>query len=335
MHLTATPWHRYGKHRLYVDGPDGERLGWCDLVTGDLTVADESEREAVAECVAAWRATAREGDTVPHRIIGPAADAATPTPPTPPTTTSRPSGHSPGDEASAPVSAVRAEPAASESTLARAAEPPAETTYEDLAERRAGEMARAQATALREAAPVRTFLARVLRVHTDERAWRIGADGEEKVAAQLARLQRRDPRWHVLHAVPVGENGSDIDHVVIGPGGVFTLNTKHHPGATIWVAGSTFLVNGQKQPYLRNSRHEAARAARLLTAATGTDVEVTGVVVPVGAHDVVVKKEPEGVHVVNRRAVGGWLARRVAQLPDDAVGRLYDAARRSTTWRPA
>ncbi|MDP9431276.1 MAG: NERD domain-containing protein [Actinomycetota bacterium] len=49
---------------------------------------------------------------------------------------------------------------------------------------------------------------------TDERAWRIGADGEKAVAARLAEL---GDRWRVLHAVPVGERGSDIDHVVIGP----------------------------------------------------------------------------------------------------------------------
>jgi hypothetical protein len=79
-------------------------------------------------------------------------------------------------------------------------ERPAElAAWADLAQRRAGQAAREQATALKQAAPVRTFLARVLRVHTDERAWRIGADGEEKVAVQLAKLIKRDPPWRVLH----------------------------------------------------------------------------------------------------------------------------------------
>lgn len=43
------------------------------------------------------------------------------------------------------------------------------------------------------------------------------------------------------------------------------------------------MIIGQRQPYIRNSRHEAGRAARLLTAACGFPVAVTGVVVPVGA----------------------------------------------------
>ncbi len=55
------------------------------------------------------------------------------------------------------------------------------------------EMARVQAVALKQAAPVRTMVARVLGVHTDERAWRIGADGEQKVAGQLAKLAKKDP----------------------------------------------------------------------------------------------------------------------------------------------
>ena len=188
--------------------------------------------------------------------------------------------------------------------------------------------------ALRQAAPVRTLLARALRVHTDERAWRIGADGEEKVAVQLGKLQGKDPRWRVLHAVPVGENGSDIDHVVIGPGGVFTLNAKHHPGAKIWVGGNTFMVNGQRQPYVRNSAHEARRAGRLLSAACGFPVTAVGVVVPVGADDVVViKTPPEQVHVIYRRALSGWLRGLPTVVAEGNIDLIYAAARRSTTWR--
>jgi hypothetical protein len=121
---------------------------------------------------------------------------------------------------------------------------------------------------------------------------------------------------------------------VIGPGGVYTLNAKHHRGAKIWVAGSTFLVNGQRQPYLRNSRHEAARAVRLLTAACGFPVHVQGVVVPVGAGDLEIKTAPDDVHVVSRRALPGWLRSRPQTLDEPVVAAVFDVARRSTTWRP-
>jgi hypothetical protein len=164
--------------------------------------------------------------------------------------------------------------------------------WRDLGVNEAGRAVHEQATAAREAAPVRTTLARILGVHTDERAWRIGATGERKVAAQLDKLP---DGWHVLHSLPVGKRGADIDHLVIGPGGVFTINTKHHPDARIWVGGDTFLVNGHKQPYVRNSRHEAERASRLLTKAVGASVTVTGVIAVVGATGgFTVKSPPDG-----------------------------------------
>ena len=172
----------------------------------------------------------------------------------------------------------------------------------DLATNQAGAEAREQAVAAKDAAPVRTLFARALGVHTDERAWRIGADGEEKVAARLAKVAKKDPRWRFIHAIPVGNRGSDIDHLIIGPGGVFTVNAKHHPGAKIWVGGNTFMVNGVKQPYVRNARHEASRAADILAAACGFPVHVEGVIVTVNADDVVVKSQPEGVSVVPAHA---------------------------------
>jgi hypothetical protein len=206
--------------------------------------------------------------------------------------------------------------------------------WQDLAAGRAGDAARERAVAPKQEAPLRTLLARVLGRHTGERAWRVGVDGEGKVAARLGRLAEKDPRWRFLHATEVGSRGSDIDHVVIGPGGVYTLNAKHHPNGHIWVGGDTVLVNGQRQSYLHSSRHEASRASELLSAACGFPVVAVGVVVPVGAHDVTVKTPPEDVHVVNWMALNRWLRSRCEVLDDATVGAVFDAARRSTTWQP-
>lgn len=179
---------------------------------------------------------------------------------------------------------------------------------------------------------MRTFVARVFGVHTEERAWRVGAVGEEKVADRLAKLVAKDPRWRVLHAIPVGERGSDIDHLAIGPAGVFTINAKYDAGAKIWVGGDTLLVNGARVPYVRNSRHEARRTGRLLSAATGLETSVTGVAVPVRADDVVVKAQPDGVRVVPRFQLARWLRRQPEVLDDVTIAAIHEAARRSTTW---
>lgn len=289
-------WRKHGNDRLYVTAADKTKIGWHDLVTGDDHVDAAAYADAYRAAVTAWkrRHTTRQPVTA----------------------------------GAGPAVHVVQEVADMDQTAQAA-----ESGWEDLSARRAGAMAREQAIALKQAAPVRTLLARALGVHTDERAWRIGADGEEKVAAQLAKLARKDPRWKFLHAVPIGENGSDIDHVVIGPGGVFTLNAKHHPGSKVWVGGNTFMVNGIRQPYIRNSRFEAARAAKLLTAACGFPVRVIGVVIPVGADDVTVKTPPLDVHIVNRMRLLHWLSSLPVVLNDASVATIFELARRSMTWQ--
>lgn len=222
-------WRKYGKDRLYVNAGDGTRVGWHDVLTGEDHVEMPGQEDDCRAAVARWRADG-----------GMAGGSAT---------AREPVAKHPADDAEV---VIVIDDAAVVPAVDSESSPATEPEWEDLAERRAGSMAREQALALKQAAPVRTFVARVLGVHTDERAWRIGADGEEKVAARLAKLAKKDPRWTFLHAIPVGENGSDIDHLVVGPGGVFTLNSKHHPGARIWIRGNAFRVNGTQVPYVRN-----------------------------------------------------------------------------------
>ena len=177
-----------------------------------------------------------------------------------------------------------------------------EPIWVDLANNRPGQAAREQALAHREAMRERskagTFLARMFDVKNEERAWRVGADGEEAVGARLASLEAHG--WRALHAVNVGTRGSDIDHVAIGPGGVYTLNTKTHVGHRVTVYERAILVDGHKQPYyLRNSRHEAERATRLLTQACGFPVTATPLIV-VLCDALTVKQQPADVQVVGR-----------------------------------
>ncbi|MEO8698343.1 MAG: nuclease-related domain-containing protein [Acidimicrobiales bacterium] len=202
--------------------------------------------------------------------------------------------------------------------------------WNDLTANKPGAEARARALEIKQRAPIRVFLGRVLGVHNNERAWRVGADGEEEVARRLDKLP---DGWCVLHAIPVGEKGSDIDHVIIGPGGVFTLNTKNHSNGKVWVGQKSFLVNGQKTDYLRNSRHEAKRATKLLSAACAFNVNVAPIIV-VMASSMTVKAKPEGVEVVARKQIVKWLSSRPAVLTPDAVDRIFHHARRDLTWRP-
>jgi hypothetical protein len=206
--------------------------------------------------------------------------------------------------------------------------------WHDISETVAGAAARERALAERQAqGRLRHVLARMVGARTDERAWRIGADGEEAVGEQLAKL---GPEWRVLHAVRVGERGSDIDHVVIGPAGVFTVNAKHHPQGSVWVGGDTFMVNGQRVPYIGNSRYEARRASRLLTERAGFPVGAVGVIAVMGAHrGFTVKKQPEDgmVVVVQRKRISQLLQKLPPRLNLHEIDVVFQIARRSTTWQ--
>lgn len=344
--LVVTRWRRYGKDRLYVAQPDGGKVGWWDLATGEAHPESPDALSALTTTVSGWLAdqpasakvSTDAPDMTPLPVPAPVGEPVTHDPSTEPASdTDREAGLA-SLLAGAPVpSNFEPDPDAPLRVIESATRDitpgtPAQD-WTDLSLNRAGAEAREQAQAARDAAPVKTVLARVLGVHTDERAWRIGADGEEKVAAQLAKATRKDPRWRALHAIPVGERGSDIDHLIVGPGGVFTVNAKHHPRAKIWVGGNTFMVNGHRQPYIRNSRHEAARAAKLLTAACGFPVHVQGLVVTVGAESVVIKEQPDGVHVTPRNSLARWLLRHDNIHDPETMEAVYEAARRSTTWR--
>jgi hypothetical protein len=56
--------------------------------------------------------------------------------------------------------------------------------------------------------------------------WLRGAEGERAVGAVLAQLE--DEGWRALHDISLGRG--NVDHVLVGPGGIFTIETKSHPG---------------------------------------------------------------------------------------------------------
>jgi len=59
--------------------------------------------------------------------------------------------------------------------------------------------------------------------------WVQGAEGEEVVGKILEGLRKEG--WHVIHDVSFGRG--NIDHIVVGPGGIFTLETKSR-GGKVW-----------------------------------------------------------------------------------------------------
>ena len=296
--LVVSRWQRYGRDRLYVKTLMGAAVGWIDLQTWRYELDDAARADEFHSAVARFTAE----NSIPIAGAKTAAEDV-------------------AAEAEQWLASVAAAPATDDFYV--------RIDWRDAAQNRAGERAARQEEALRAQAPFRTAIARFFDFKTDERAWRLGRQGEQLVANELAQLPAG---WHCLHAVEVGSRGSDVDHVVIGPAGVFTINAKHHPQAKIWVGGNTVMVNGYRQPYVRNSRHEAGRATKLLSRAAGFRVDVRGVIAVVNARDLKIKEAPRDVHVVARTRLRKWLLSQPIVISDDAVAHIHRVARRSTTW---
>jgi len=143
-------------------------------------------------------------------------------------------------------------------------------------------------------------------------------------------LRKLGDGWRVLHSVPVGNGNTDIDHVVIGPPGVFTLNTKNHLGGRVSVNAKTVYVNGTHQPYIAKSRAEGKRATKLLSAACGHSITARPVIIM--ASDLRIKSSPEDVDVVGRKRISKWLAAQPMRLTRNSVEEIYVTARRQSTW---
>ncbi|MEU3364510.1 nuclease-related domain-containing protein [Streptomyces pseudogriseolus] len=175
-------------------------------------------------------------------------------------------------------------------------------------------------------------LARIQGRPADGDSWRKGMTGERRVGAELDRLRRHG--WRVLHSVPLPRH-VDLDHLLMGPGGVFTVNTKNHPRKAVWVGDDAVRVDrGRPEPYLRKSRAEAKRVQRVLEHHCGFAVPVEPVLVFVGVTDLKVIATQLTVRVYRAREVSA-LAPLRGVLTKDEVERIYAIARHRRAWSAA
>jgi hypothetical protein len=66
-------------------------------------------------------------------------------------------------------------------------------------------------------------------------AWRHGAEGERRTARLLAPLERHG--YQVFHDLAVPGSAANVDHLVIGPTGVFVIDSKRYRGHLRYMGG--------------------------------------------------------------------------------------------------
>jgi hypothetical protein len=161
------------------------------------------------------------------------------------------------------------------------------------------------------------------RASPDASAWRRGAAGERRTARLLGPLERHG--WAVLHDLAVPGSRANLDHLTIGPGGVFVIGSKQYRGR-LRLDPSGRLWHGRYPlaPTLRAVSFEADQAAKVLTdpgVAVVPIVAVHGAQVPWG------KVVVAGVPVVSARRLPSLLRQLPAVLGPERVAELADQVR--------
>ncbi|WP_158865214.1 nuclease-related domain-containing protein [Leifsonia sp. AG29] len=168
-------------------------------------------------------------------------------------------------------------------------------------------------------------------LHGDAWPWYQGALGEIAVGDKLKHL---GPEWFVRHSVPIGAGTKDVDHLVIGPGGVFAINTKHHADAKVWVGDRVLQVNGGNTSHIAAAVHDGADVAKRLAAKVGFPVPVHSVVAVLNARSIVDKRahHDRKVAVIDAEHLVSWLNAQPMQLSTTKIDLIKLAAEEPETW---
>ena len=156
-----------------------------------------------------------------------------------------------------------------------------------------------------------------------------GVVGELELGEALGRL---GAEWTVLHSVPVDPGSADVDHLVIGPAGVFIVSTKNHAGLTVWASQRTLMVAGLRYPHIRTIESEMGRAERMLASAAGGQIDVGGILAIVAPKSLVVREKHRDVAVLASSHVLTWLLRQRPTLTPAEVSQITTAALLVPTW---
>ncbi len=176
----------------------------------------------------------------------------------------------------------------------------------------------------------KTFAARVLL--RQRRNCQLGLRGEQAVAESLSEVASFG--YRVFHDLPGGENWN-IDHVVVGPQGVFAIETKARRRRKVPDLQRAHVVNYdadklafptfEDHKAIPQARRNAQWVAEYLTKKTGERVDVAPLVVLPGWYVVCSVADTRGFAAMNATFLKKYLAKQRAMVPPDQVRRIITA----------
>ncbi|MDH6237715.1 NERD domain-containing protein [Cryobacterium sp. CG_9.6] len=118
----------------------------------------------------------------------------------------------------------------------------------------------------------------------------------------------------LLHEPPTGwavfdaESARSVsEHLIVGPGGIFTVHTRHSDGEWVWVDKDTIRVSGRRMSYSRDAIVEANLVTSRLRARIPLRTPVRPVVALFGARFILLRGKPGDITVVDARDLRAWL----------------------------
>jgi Nuclease-related domain/GLTT repeat (6 copies) len=158
---------------------------------------------------------------------------------------------------------------------------------------------------------------------------------QRRTRRQLGKLARAG--YRAMHARPIPESEEQIDHLVVGPTGVFAIDSEHwDKRMPVRTRKGTQLWHGpvSKKDRLQHAQWEAQRAAEMLSGEIGQPVSVRPVMAVYGPRipwDVATIRD---VDVFSGPRLRKYLRRRARQadvrpLSDSEIEKIYEAANKA------
>lgn len=159
----------------------------------------------------------------------------------------------------------------------------------------------------------------------EDSSYKAGVAGEQRTVGVLASLERQG--YRILHSIPLSPR-KDIDHQVVGPTGLFALNTKATTYEVAAKSDGTVYTDGYRQNWIGSITPDAGIAAGYLATAARMGLDI---------QPLVAVWSTLRVHTASPALVAGDdVARRITGgghlFPNAWVDVLYNVARRSDTW---
>ncbi|MCA2190194.1 nuclease-related domain-containing protein [Nonomuraea cavernae] len=158
-------------------------------------------------------------------------------------------------------------------------------------------------------------------------AWRRASVAERRTEAQLRKLERNG--YRTLHARAIPGSDAQIDHLVVGPTGVYAVDSeKWDKRLPVRVQMGKKLFHGpfDMKPRLTEAKWEATQASELISKSYGREISVVPSLAIYGPPVPWKIMTIRGVDVYEGARARKWITKRERALTEAEIERLHEIA---------